>query len=166
MHIFIYLTWRYVVCLFDFFNVKVCCVFSLESPHRGDSDENTKYTIFNIKKNITLNYSKSAAMGFFPKGLKNIWNSHGKWVISVRGTAVLLSLPILSLQIIAPKRLRNNSKQWRPWSGCSFGSSLNWTCSVRSYLYVPVISCFTVHKVKNGDCWLSEHKNSKSDSAI
>ena len=38
---------------FIFFNMKVCCVFSLESPHRGDSDENTQYTIFNMnKKNI------------------------------------------------------------------------------------------------------------------
>ena len=32
-----------------FYNMKVCCVFSLESPHRGDSNENTQYTIFNIK---------------------------------------------------------------------------------------------------------------------
>ena len=32
------------------FNVKVCCVFSLESPHRGDSNEYTQYTIFNIKR--------------------------------------------------------------------------------------------------------------------
>ena len=54
-----------------FLSMKVCCVFSLESPHRGDSNEYTQYTIFNIKKKITLNYSKSAAMGFFPKGLKN-----------------------------------------------------------------------------------------------
>ena len=50
-----------------FFDVKVCCVFSLESPHRGDSNENTSNTIFNIKKKITLNYTKSAAMGFFPR---------------------------------------------------------------------------------------------------
>ena len=47
-----------------FFNMKVCCVFSLESPHGGDSNEHTLYTIFNVKKKITLNYSKSAAMGF------------------------------------------------------------------------------------------------------
>ena len=46
------------------FNMKVCCVFSLESPHRGDSNEYTQYTIFNIKT-ITLNYAKSATMGFF-----------------------------------------------------------------------------------------------------
>ena len=48
------------------FNMKVCCVFSLESPHRGDSNEYKQYTIFNIKKKNTLNYPKSAAMGFFP----------------------------------------------------------------------------------------------------
>ena len=39
-------------------------MFSLEPPHRGDSNEYTQYTIFNIKK-ITRNYSKSAAIGFF-----------------------------------------------------------------------------------------------------
>ena len=33
-----------------FFNMKVCFVVSLESPHRGDCNENTKYTIFNFKK--------------------------------------------------------------------------------------------------------------------
>ena len=32
------------------FNMKVCCVFSLESPHPGDSNEYTQHTIFNIKK--------------------------------------------------------------------------------------------------------------------
>ena len=48
-----------------FFNMNVYFVFSLESPHRGDSNEYTQYTIFNIKKKITLNYLKSAVMGFF-----------------------------------------------------------------------------------------------------
>ena len=32
----------------NFYNTKVCCVFSLESPHRGDSNECTQYTIFNV----------------------------------------------------------------------------------------------------------------------
>ena len=50
-----------------FFNMKVCCVFSLESPHRGDSNEYTQYTILNIEKKNTLYYPKSAAMGFFPR---------------------------------------------------------------------------------------------------
>ena len=31
------------------FNLKVYCVFLLESPHRSDSYEYTQYTIFNIK---------------------------------------------------------------------------------------------------------------------
>ena len=37
-------------------------MFSLESPHRGDSNDCTQYTIFNIKRKIDLNYLKSAAM--------------------------------------------------------------------------------------------------------
>ena len=47
-------------------------MFSLELPHRGDSDEYTQYTISNVhvKKKITLNYSESAATGFCSKGLK------------------------------------------------------------------------------------------------
>ena len=50
-----------------FFNMKVCCVFTLESPHRGDSNEYTQYTIFNMNKKNTLSYPKSAAMGFYPR---------------------------------------------------------------------------------------------------
>ena len=44
-------------------------MFLLESPHGGDSNEYTQYTgiIFNKKKKITLNYAKSAAVGFFPR---------------------------------------------------------------------------------------------------
>ena len=34
----------------DTSNINVCCVFSLESPHRGDSNEYTQYTILNMKK--------------------------------------------------------------------------------------------------------------------
>ena len=51
--------------------MKVCCMFSLESPHRGDSNEYTQYTFFNMNKKNTINYFKSAAMIFFHKGLKN-----------------------------------------------------------------------------------------------
>ena len=54
--------------MFDFFDMKLCCVFSLESPHRGDSNENTQYTIFNMNKKNTLNYPKSAAKGLFFQG--------------------------------------------------------------------------------------------------
>ena len=45
-------------------------MFSLESPHRGDSNAYTEHTIFIINTNITLNYPKSAGMRFFCKGLK------------------------------------------------------------------------------------------------
>ena len=48
-----------------FFNMKVCCVFLLESSHQSDSNEYTHYSTFNIKKKITLNYPKFAATGFF-----------------------------------------------------------------------------------------------------
>ena len=51
--------------------MKVCCLFTLESPHQGDSNEYTQYTIFNMNKKTTLNYPKSAGMGFFSNGHKN-----------------------------------------------------------------------------------------------
>ena len=41
-----------------FFTMKVCCVFSLESPHRGDSHEHTQETIVNIKKENHPKYSQ------------------------------------------------------------------------------------------------------------
>ena len=60
-----------------FYNVKVYCVFSLESPHLGDSNEYTQYTIFYMNKKNTLNYPKSAAMGLFLRGprmsSKQLW---------------------------------------------------------------------------------------------
>ena len=50
-----------------FYNMKVYCVFTLESPHGGDSNEYTQYTIFRYEKKNTLDYPKAAAMGFFPR---------------------------------------------------------------------------------------------------
>ena len=70
--------------------MKVCCVFSLESPHRGDSNEYTQYTIFNMNKKNTLNYPKSAAMGFFQGTQERVRNNRGKRAISVRAIEVLL----------------------------------------------------------------------------
>ena len=40
-----------------FFNMKVFCVYSLESPHRGDSNEYTQHTVFNIAKENHLKLS-------------------------------------------------------------------------------------------------------------
>ena len=73
-----------------FLNMEVCCVFSVELPHRGDSKKYTQYTIFNIKKKITLYYPKSAAMGFFQGTHGRVRNSHGRRAISVRATEGLL----------------------------------------------------------------------------
>ena len=53
-----------------FFNTKVSCVFSLQSPHQVDYNEYTQHNIFSIKKKITLNFPKSVAMDFFSKGLR------------------------------------------------------------------------------------------------
>ena len=44
-------------------------MFPLVSPHRGNSNEYTQYTNFNHKKQKSLNYSNSAAMGFCSKEL-------------------------------------------------------------------------------------------------
>ena len=73
-----------------FFNMTVSCLFSLESPHRGDSNEYTQYTIFNMIKKNTLNYSKSEAMDFFQGAQERVRNSRGKRAISVRAIEVLL----------------------------------------------------------------------------
>ena len=73
-----------------FFNMKVYCVFSLESPHRGDCNEYTQYTIFNMNKRNTLNYPKSAAIGFVLDTQKGVRNSRGKRAISVRAIEVPL----------------------------------------------------------------------------
>ena len=54
-----------------FFNMKVYCMFSLESPRLDDSNEYTQYTIFNIKKKISLHYQKNRSYWIFFKRLKN-----------------------------------------------------------------------------------------------
>ena len=53
-----------------FFNMKACCVFSLESPHRGNSNEKSQHTIFNREKKISPIIPK-CNYGFFSNGLKN-----------------------------------------------------------------------------------------------
>ena len=71
--------------------MKVCCVFSLESPHRGDSNEYTQYTVFNVKKEKSrLIISNLQPRDFFLGTQERVRNSHGKRAISVRATEVLL----------------------------------------------------------------------------
>ena len=56
-----------IIYFLSFSYMKVCCVFSLELPHRGDSNEYTQHTIFHIKQKPTQNDLEkvSVAMGFF-----------------------------------------------------------------------------------------------------
>ena len=51
--------------------MKVYCVFSLESPRQGHSNENTKSTIFDIKKENRPKLSHICSFRIFSKGLKN-----------------------------------------------------------------------------------------------
>ena len=46
-------------------------MFSLESPHRGDSNEYTQYTIFNMKKENIPKLSQICSDRIFSNGLKN-----------------------------------------------------------------------------------------------
>ena len=52
-------------------------MLTLESPHGGDSNEFTQYTIFNMNMKNTLNYPKSAAMGFIQWIQELVRNSRG-----------------------------------------------------------------------------------------
>ena len=72
-----------------YFEMKVCYVFSLESPHRGDSNENTHYTIFNIKKKITLIIPNLQQSDFFQGTQERVRNSRGKRASSVRAIGLL-----------------------------------------------------------------------------
>ena len=59
----------------------------------------TQYTIFVIRKKITPDYSKSAAMGFVFLGTQErVRNSRGNRAISVRGTEVLLYICCASVR--------------------------------------------------------------------
>ena len=86
--------WRNMNTCSIFFIMKVCCVFSLESPHRGDSNEYTQHDIINTKKKTTLNYPKYnnvCTYGIFSLGLQErVGNNRGKRDIGVRATEVLL----------------------------------------------------------------------------
>ena len=75
-------------------------MFSLEWPRQSNSNEYTQYTIFSIKKKITLNYPKSAAMGYFFQGTQEgVRNSSGKQAISVRANIsnILPRLLVISM---------------------------------------------------------------------
>ena len=54
--------------------MKICCLFSLESPHLEDSNKCIQHTFINIKNKTTQNYPKyssGCSYWIFCKGLKN-----------------------------------------------------------------------------------------------
>ena len=74
--------------------MKIRCVFSIESPHRGDSNEYTQHTISNMKRKwpqIIPHVIMSASFMDFVLGTQErVRNSRGKQAIGVRATEVLL----------------------------------------------------------------------------
>ena len=56
---------------FRLFCHEICCVFSLESPHRGDSNEYTQYTIFQYIKENQFQLSQICTYWIFSKRLKD-----------------------------------------------------------------------------------------------
>ena len=60
---------------FHFFNMKAYCVFSLELPHRGDSNEYTHITIFSMTKEKHPKSSQLCSYGIFTKGPKNVFET-------------------------------------------------------------------------------------------
>ena len=68
-------------------------MFSLESPHRGDSNKYTKHTIINIKIKSPEypKYNNVCSYGTFLLGTQErVRNSRGNRAISVRATEILL----------------------------------------------------------------------------
>ena len=53
-----------------FFNMKVYCVFTLEAPQRGDSNEYSQYTISQYKKETHPKLSQICNYGICSKGPK------------------------------------------------------------------------------------------------
>ena len=74
----------------SFFNIKVCCVSSLESPHRGNSNQYTQYTIFNIKRKLPLIIPNLQLW-------ERVLNSRGKRAVSVRANEGQLYIDVYGL---------------------------------------------------------------------
>ena len=72
--------------------MKVYCVFQLESPHQGNSNEYTiKIYHFQYEKRKSPLIIQICSYGIFFQGTQErVQNSHGKWAICIRATEVLL----------------------------------------------------------------------------
>ena len=75
--------------MLDFY-VKTGIRFSLRDKWLFEITEVEITSVDCMKKKITINYPKSATMGFFPGTQERVRNSRGKRAISVRAIEVLL----------------------------------------------------------------------------
>ena len=69
-----------------FFNMKVCRMFSLEPPHRDDSNEYIQYTVFKIKRKSPSIISNQQLWDNFPRDSR----ASLKQPLTSRTTEVLL----------------------------------------------------------------------------
>ena len=75
--------------------MKVYCLFSLESPQRGDSNEYIQYTIPQYKKRKSSKVIPNLHLwDLFQGTQEGVRNSRGKRAISVRAIEVLGKLPV------------------------------------------------------------------------
>ena len=88
-----------------FYDRKVCCVFSLESPHGGDSNEYTQYTIQYKKENHRLNFPVLQPRDYFLGTQERVRNNRGKRAIGVRAIEVLLYYVYYAQFVIASSML-------------------------------------------------------------
>ena len=70
--------------------MEVFCLFSLESPHRGGSNEYTQYTIFSLKIENHPKLSQICSYEIFLGTQEQVQNSRGKRAIRVWATEGLL----------------------------------------------------------------------------
>ena len=78
-----------------FFIINVCCVYSLESPHQGHSNECTQHTFARQKKKIFLIYPYIVFGGNLC-GQERVRLIHGKGAIGVRAIEVLLYITLVN----------------------------------------------------------------------
>ena len=78
-----------------FFNMKVYCVFSVESPHRGDSNENTQHTIFNRKSKPPQIIPNLQLWNFFQRTQKRVLF---KTAIPIFQYSTYLTLPLFQIR--------------------------------------------------------------------
>ena len=98
------------VYIFDFFNMKLYCVFSLESPRGGDSNEYIQYTIFNVKGKSALIITNLQLLNSFQGSQRRVRNIRSKRAISVRATDVLQNIRMQGYRKLFKRNAHNHAR--------------------------------------------------------